>query len=168
MTPTPLLALAALAASLASAAADPAKPASLTIFTGNCHAYDVDEARGVAPSPCAGMMNEIVFVDGFSSLQFTATDGGGKELRRVAFVGPRWVQIDDTHSAMVVSQLSAATLPPTQLKPTSPSGFCLFTTKARSEGRGEPSSIACQYNAGGATHMFVLSDMVKKDGFGVQ
>ena len=146
-----------------AAHADSAKLGGAVSFTGSCH-YSDFSAEKKSDGPCAEKVNELVYQDGFSSLQFTITDFAGKEMRKVAFIGPRWTPIDDTHSVMVIDQLVNTTVPIKQLKPVSLSGYCMSTIKAKGDLFDHPNLLTCEYNSQDGSHVFVLSDITNREG----
>ena len=148
--------LAASAILTGAAQAEPAKLAGAVTF------YDEKRSEG----PCAETVTELIYQDGFSSIQFTVVDFSGKELRKVAFIGPRWTPIDTLHSSMVINQLLNATVPIKQLKPVSLSGFCISTVKSKEDKFDHPYNLVCEYNTQEATHLFTMSDIVKREGNG--
>lgn len=151
-----LAVLLAVCMSTAGAAhADNAKLGGAVSFTGTCHFSDFS-AEKKSDGPCAEKVNELVYQDGFSSMQFTVTDFSGRELRKVAFIGPRWTPIDDTHAVMVIDQLLNTTVPIKQLKPLSMSGYCMSTIKAKGDLFDHPSMLTCEYNGQDGSHLFVL------------
>ncbi len=99
----------------------------------------------------------------YTSLQFHSVGANGKEFGKVAFVGPRWTQVDDTHSSMVLEQVVVARLPNGPMNATAQSGFCLFTLKSKDDAHDNPNMIYCEYNMGKKSYIYMLTNSVKTE-----
>jgi hypothetical protein len=136
---------------------EPAKPVSATTYTGECHRFDV--VKSVARGECRTTVDSLTFVDGFTSIQFHAVDQNDKDTEIVAFIGPRWTQVDETHTSMVIEQVLATAPNPKSLNPITASGFCLFTTKTSEDPYDKPIKIYCEYNARNSSRIFILDNI---------
>jgi hypothetical protein len=126
-------------------------------YTGECHRFDV--VKSVARGECRTTVDALTFVDGFTSIQFHAVDQNDKDTEMVAFIGPRWTQVDETHTSMVIEQVLATAPNPKSLNPITASGFCLFATKTSEDPYDKPIKIYCEYNTRNSSRIFILDNI---------
>jgi hypothetical protein len=136
---------------------EPVRPVSATTYTGECHRFDI--VKNVVRGKCRSTVDSMTFVDGFTSIQFHAFDQNDKDTEIVAFIGPRWTQVDETHTSMVIEQVLATAPNPKSLNPIAASGFCLFATKTAEDSYDKPMKIYCEYNTRNSSRIFILDNI---------
>jgi hypothetical protein len=136
---------------------EPAHPTEARKFDGVCSRFEI--AQGVVKGACRSDVASLRYSDGFTSVQFHATDQKGSDTETVTFIGPRWTQVDDTRAAMVIDQIMVTQPRPKSLAPVSASGFCLYERKAAEDPVDKPVRIYCEYNTRNSARIFVLDDV---------
>lgn len=144
--------------SISPSQSEPAHPTGAQLFDGVCSRFDI--ATGVVKGACRSDVDALSFSDGFTSLQFHATDQKGVDAETVAFIGPRWTQVDDTRAAMVIDQIMVTQPRPKSLDPAGASGFCLYERKLAEDPFDKPIRIYCEYNTRNSSRIFIL-DQIK-------
>jgi hypothetical protein len=148
---------------------EPARIINTVNLDGDCRRFEIAKlAKEAVEGTCRSDVQSLGFEDGFTSVQFHATGQNGTDTETVAFVGPRWTEVDATRNAMVIDQVVLSQPHLKSLNPITASGFCLFERKNEADPPYKCVRVHCEYSTRNGARIFTLENISNSDFRGVK